>query len=231
MSSEEKKRQESFRRVRRLKRIMRPLPRRTNIHRYPVLKWFAKTARARSYLWSFRRRQVVRSIYIGCILAMLPPPTPQTPLASVLALMMRSNLMVAAGLTLITNPFTIVPIYYADYKVGAYVFDVFGKPDLSEDITPEIVELYSGDLEPEVQLSIMQRIFDGWVQTAVGGLILGILLSLILHAVYLICLRYYEKRAKGHSFRLLGKALEKPADGPEPADGEPEGDATKRPNG
>ena len=39
--------EEKRRRIRRLKRWLRPLPRRANVRRYPVLNWFAIAARKR----------------------------------------------------------------------------------------------------------------------------------------------------------------------------------------
>ena len=56
-----------FKRIRRLKKWMRPLPRRSNIHRYPVLKWFSKFAYDRSYLWSFRSRTIVPALFLGSL--------------------------------------------------------------------------------------------------------------------------------------------------------------------
>ena len=52
-------------RRRRLRRWLKPLPRRANVDRYPVVRWFAAAARARPWLWSFRRREVLVSLYAG----------------------------------------------------------------------------------------------------------------------------------------------------------------------
>lgn len=207
MNSEENKRQEYFRRIRRLKRILRPLPRRATIHRYPVLKWFAATARKRSDLWSFRREQIVPAIYVGSILALLPPPTPQMPLTFLLALIIRCNLMVAAALTFITNPLTIAPLYYADYKIGGFVLDTFWHPSLMEEVSHEVVEMISGETGAEVEITIgwMQKFLKGWTQTAVGGLILGAVFAVAIHLAYLLIVRYYKKRNKANPFGLLGK--------------------------
>ena len=54
-----------FKRIRRLKRWMRPLPRRSNIHNYPVLKWFSATAYKRSYLWSFKGDAMKPALFLG----------------------------------------------------------------------------------------------------------------------------------------------------------------------
>ena len=61
-----------FKRIRRLKKWMRPLPRRSNVHRYPVLKWFSKIAYDRSYLWSFKGNAIVSALFWGMWIAFLP---------------------------------------------------------------------------------------------------------------------------------------------------------------
>lgn len=207
MNSDENKRQEYFRRIRRLKRILRPLPRRATIHRYPVLKWFAAAARRRSALWSFRREHVVPAIYVGAILALLPPPTPQMPLTFLLALLMGCNLMVAAALTFITNPLTIAPLYYADYKIGGFILDTFWHPSLMEEVPQEVVEMISGEsgTEAAITTSWMQKFLHGWTQTAIGGLVLGLAFAIGIHLLYLLIIRYYNRSSKAHPFGLLGR--------------------------
>ncbi|HCR37111.1 MAG TPA: hypothetical protein DIU37_03070, partial [Opitutae bacterium] len=54
----EAEKQERYSRIRRVKKLLRPLPRRANIHRYPFIKWFANAAHKRPYLWSFRTKEV-----------------------------------------------------------------------------------------------------------------------------------------------------------------------------
>ena len=61
-----------YRRIRLVKKLMRPMPRKSNLHRYPILKYFAATARKRSYLWEFRRRNVVAALWIGWLVALVP---------------------------------------------------------------------------------------------------------------------------------------------------------------
>jgi uncharacterized protein len=123
---EKELREKRSRRIRRVKRWLRPLPRRTNIHRYPILNRFAKFARKRSYLWSFRVEYAVPAIYAGCILVLLPLFGIQFILALVLALVLRANLPILAGLQFITNPLTVLPIWFALYQIGRHFLLVFG---------------------------------------------------------------------------------------------------------
>lgn len=105
-------------RRRTLRRLLRPLPRRANLTRYPVLKWFAAQARRAAFLWSFKRQNVVPSLYAGSVLAFLPLYGLQILLGLGLALGLRGNLTVMVALQMITNPLTIVPVYGLTAWVG-----------------------------------------------------------------------------------------------------------------
>lgn len=134
MSDEEKKLQAlRSERIARTKKWLRILPRRTNIHRYPVLKWFSSAARKRSFLWSFRVQEVVPALYAGLILAFLPLYGIQLLLAFFLALMFRANLPVMVGLQFITNPLTVIPIYFTAFQIGRLSLNLVGMetPNLS----------------------------------------------------------------------------------------------------
>lgn len=127
MSKElEQHRHEHRARLRRLRRLLRPLPRRGNIARYPIIKWFANAARSRPYLWSFRRAHIIPALYVGSVLSIIPLYGIQLPLAFVAALLLRGNLTVMAGIQFVSNPLTVAPIYYANYVVGAWLIDVTG---------------------------------------------------------------------------------------------------------
>lgn len=105
-------------RRRRLRKLLRPLPRRANVRRYPVIKWFARAAASRPFLWSFKRENVIPAIYVGSVLSLLPLYGIQLLLAFGVALIFRANLTITAALQFITNPFTIVPIYGFTAWVG-----------------------------------------------------------------------------------------------------------------
>lgn len=113
-------------RRRRLRRVLRPLPRRATLDRYPVLKWFAKPARRAAFLWSFRRRHVMASLYAGSVLAFLPVYGIQLLLGLGAALALRGNLVVMTALQMIVNPLTILPIYGFTAWVGLGTMDAVG---------------------------------------------------------------------------------------------------------
>ena len=115
-----------YSRIRRVKKFLRWMPRKSNLHRYPVLRYFSRLARQRSYLWCFKVPYVLPSIYAGTIIAFLPIYGAQIALAFFAALLFRSNVPVAVFLQIITNPLTAIPIYYTTYKVGQNVFTFLG---------------------------------------------------------------------------------------------------------
>lgn len=115
-----------FKRIRRLKRWMRPLPRRSNIHKYPVLKWFASTAYKRSYLWSFKGNSIKPALFWGMIVSFSPLVGIQMLVVFFLALLLRANLPLIVALQWISNPLTMGPIYFSDYKIGCIVLELIG---------------------------------------------------------------------------------------------------------
>lgn len=68
-------------------------------------------------IWHFNRRNVARGIALGLFVRFVLP-IGQIVVAALLAASARGNLLVAALATLVTNPFTFPPIYYAAFRVG-----------------------------------------------------------------------------------------------------------------
>ena len=100
-------------RIRRAKQLLRPLPRKATLHRWPVLRWFADKARKHPYLWSFRKREVSLALYLGFVIAFLPIVRIQFILAIASAWVLRANLPVMMGKQLVTNLATMWAIYPA----------------------------------------------------------------------------------------------------------------------
>ncbi|HRQ64667.1 MAG TPA: DUF2062 domain-containing protein [Xanthomonadaceae bacterium] len=113
-------------RRRRLRVLLRRLPRRANVHRYPVIRWFAHLAGKAPFLWSYKHENVAPALYAGAVLAFLPLYGFQFVLAFGVALLFRANLTVTVGLQFITNPFTILPIYGFTGLVGSRLMTTVG---------------------------------------------------------------------------------------------------------
>ncbi len=114
------------RRRRRIRRLLKPLPRRANLRRYPLIRRFANMAARAPWLWSFQYGPVVRALYLGAILAFMPTYGVQVFIAFFVALFLRANLTLIIALQFVTNPLTLVPAYYLTDRVGMAVLKLFG---------------------------------------------------------------------------------------------------------
>lgn len=188
MSEEEQDLHETrWRRIRRVKRWLRPLPRRATIHRYPILKFFSETARKRAYIWSFRAENAVPAIYAGSILTLMPLYGIQIPLSLLLALTLRANLPILAGLQVVSNPITVWPIWLADYQIGRAILAVVGvnKEPLTRE---EIVQLLNDFVRLEWGGNL-ERMASTFGVTCLGAIVMGIFFGLIGSISYRIIAR------------------------------------------
>jgi hypothetical protein len=167
----EQHRREYWSRTRRIRRLLRPLPRRSTIARYPVLKWFAATARKSWFLWSFKRGPLLRAIYFGSVLALMPLMGIQLPLSLLLCLVVRANLPVCAALQFITNPFTAVPLYGLTYLVGHWLLHHLGGGEGRYDPTAALALVDGGQL-----LSAAGDVVGALL---LGGLVVGLAVGVL----------------------------------------------------
>jgi hypothetical protein len=70
-------------------------------------------------LWHLHRRSVAGGVAAGLFAGLIPGSNPvQFSAAALLAIAGRVNLPIAVLVTLYSNPFTIVPLYYVAFKLG-----------------------------------------------------------------------------------------------------------------
>jgi len=178
-------REERFKRIRRLKKILRPLPRRSNVHRYPVLKWFSETAYRRSYLWSFKGNAVRSALFWGIWISMLPIVGIQMIVVFFVSLLVRANLPLIVALQWISNPLTMGPIYFADYKIGMILLDLMG-------INYPRNKLLNPDYDwAHFTYKELLRLIDTFPPMFLGGSVLGIFLGVTTVFLYKIFSRFY----------------------------------------
>lgn len=73
-------------------------------------------------LWHLHRRSVAGGFAAGMFAGLVPGSNPvQFAAAALLAIAFRVNLPIAVIVTLYTNPFTVVPLYYLAFKLGQLV--------------------------------------------------------------------------------------------------------------
>ena len=107
-------------------------------------------------LWGIRRKTVVPAFSLGLAVAFLPFPG-HFLFAALAALALRINIPVAAVSTLVVNPVTVGPLFYAAYLLGATMLD----------IAP-------GPFDFELSLDWVQNVFVSvWLPLSLGCLVLG----------------------------------------------------------
>ena len=134
-------------------------------------------------LWGIRRKTVVPAFALGLFVACMP--FPGHPLfAAILALLLRINIPVAALTTFVSNPLTMGPLYYFNYRIGAALLsrDPSGfEFDLSMDWVTETFVLI-------------------WQPMMLGSLLVGAIASLIgfmaLDAIWRYSIHDYKSRKR-----------------------------------
>ncbi len=77
---------------------------------------------------------VAMGVFFGFLI-----PVAQIPLATGAAILLRANVPAAAASTLVTNPITFGPVYYAAYQLGVWIYGAEDPPQIPE-TPPEVVE-------------------------------------------------------------------------------------------
>ena len=145
-------------RPKRLSWLTRHIPTRESIHQYRVLRPFASHL-SQPALWRMTRRSVPRGVAIGLFVGVIIPFM-HTLIAALFAIPLRANVAVAAAVTLVINPLTIPPLYYAAYRIGSW--------ELHHDaplVNPAAAERVSSELS--------RLLF--WIHEASGPIAVGVL--------------------------------------------------------
>jgi uncharacterized protein len=71
-----------------------------------------------SHLWSLNRHSITAAFGVGVGISFIPLPV-HVELVVLAAIWWRLNVAVAIASCYLVNPFTMVPVYYAAYRVGA----------------------------------------------------------------------------------------------------------------
>ena len=138
--------------------VRRHIPTRESIHRYRLLRPFAKRL-TNPALWRMTHRSVPRGVALGLGIGVIIPFM-HTVIAAILAIPLRANVAMAAAFTLVVNPLTIPPMYYAAYRIGSW--------ELHHDshlVDPAAAQRFSSELSR----------FLFWIHHASAPIALGIL--------------------------------------------------------
>lgn len=104
-------------------------------------------------LWHLHRRSVAGGVAAGMFAGLIPGSNPvQFGAAALLAIIFRVNLPLAVIVTLYSNPFTVVPLYYLAYQLG------------------NLALMESGGAAPPPAISFEGKNFGEWLPTALAWL-------------------------------------------------------------
>ena len=98
--------------------IRRHIPSRETIDSYRILRPFAKQLR-HPELWHMNAKSVPRAVALGLGVGVIIPFM-HVIIAVILAIPVRANVAIAGAFTLVVNPITIPPMYYAAYRIGSW---------------------------------------------------------------------------------------------------------------
>lgn len=164
--------------------IKRYLPDHRKIRENKYLKLFGERLHAPN-LWHLNRRSVAGAMAMGVFVAFLPLPG-QMLIAAALAIWFRINITLAVTMVWITNPFTIPPIFFCNYRVGVWLLDNEPKP-------------FHFELSLHWLLNETSSI---WVPLLTGSLVLGILLGTVTYGCIRLAWRLYIIYKRRHPRKL-----------------------------
>ncbi|MDX1633035.1 MAG: DUF2062 domain-containing protein [Marinobacter sp.] len=117
-------------------------------------------------LWHINRHGVSRAFLIGIFWCFIPMPF-QMVAAALFALWMNANLPLSVALVWISNPLTMPPMFYFNYKVGAWLL---GRPVM--------------DFEFELSVSwISGRLMDIGIPLYLGSLVTAVVAACVSYLV------------------------------------------------
>ncbi len=162
------------------KYLQRWLPSSADVQKY----WLLRQLGSRLHhprLWRLNRRSVSGATGIGLFVAFIPVPF-QMVLASLGALWFRVNLPLSVALIFITNPLTMGPVYYACYKLGAWMLE---SPVVStgDNFKPSIEWLFG-------QVAII------WQPLLAGSLVAGVVSGILGYCLVQLAWRAYVIRKR-----------------------------------
>ncbi len=107
------------------KRVRKSLPGKHNLQDSGAHRLFGPTL-FKPELWSFKAEPLARGLAIGMFVAFTPTLGFQMAISCFILLLIPGNLPIAIAVCWITNPATAAPIYYAEYRVGEWIYSIFG---------------------------------------------------------------------------------------------------------
>lgn len=174
-------------------RLRALVPSRAQIHDNRWLGWLRPLLR-RPRLWRWSRRGVALGVALGVFFGLLVPVA-QIPLSVGAAVLLRANVPAAAVSTLVTNPLTFGPLYYAAYKLGHWVSRA---PGLSVPAPISVDDAQAAGVPPQ-DIRLWQRLGSVGKPLMLGLSILATLMGLLSYAIVTLAWHawtWYKRRRR-----------------------------------
>jgi uncharacterized protein (DUF2062 family) len=116
------------RRLRLTKKILRHLPRKSQLERLPFVGRLIGGAHRANFLWSLQRQAVMAALLIGWVVALSPFFGIHTLLVVICALLCRANVLIALALQLVSTPLTIPFLWPMLHFIGKWAVNSLAGP-------------------------------------------------------------------------------------------------------
>ena len=141
-------------------------------------------------------REIARGIAIGVFVAMTPTVGIQMLSIAFLCTLFRSNRIAGVAMAWISNPLTIVPIYWLDYVIGSMILrtPMIGKGEIAKLLYLESTGLFGMFFEFLGNLGSFT--FDLAGPMFLGGAILGVVCAIPSYYIFLPLFTKWKKALK-----------------------------------
>lgn len=109
-----------------MKALRKLLPTPDQLRESPWLRWLGPAV-FQPRLWHISRRGLAMGVALGMFFGLLIPIA-QIPVSAAAAVVLRANVPAAVASTLVTNPVTFGPVYYAAWQLGQLLLGDGGQP-------------------------------------------------------------------------------------------------------
>lgn len=174
-------------------RLRAMVPTRAQIHDNPWLRWLRPLLR-RPRLWRWSRRGVALGVALGIFFGLLIPVA-QIPFSVGAAVLLRANVPAAAVSTLVTNPLTFGPVYYAAYKLGHWLTGAPGQATPTQ-VTDDVLKAAG---LPKEEVRLWQRVMSVGKPLLLGLAILATLMGLLSYTLIALAWNgwtWYKRRRR-----------------------------------
>ena len=140
--------------------------------------YFSKIIRFNVVSW-----KIALSLALGVFIGLLLPMGFQAVLVIPLALLLKCNIFITMSATLVSNPFTVVPLYYIYFKIGEFLTSV------------EITEAQLNALAGSPSFENIQSLGENALILFFSGSIpVSIIFGIATYAFSLMLVNYYRKK-------------------------------------